>query len=258
MMREQSWAVDVRDVLPAIHVPTLVLHRVGNLSSISSMRGYLAEHIAGANLVELPGDDHLFQAGDIDAPLDEIEEFLTGVRVDRRNRPGARNGPVHRHRRVNQATRLGDRAGASCLIARPLVRRLARSLSGTRGQDHRRRHARNVRRAGRGRSNARRDPATPSGRSESGCGPAFTPAKSNIARTGHSGARGRHRRARMQPLAEADDVLVSRHRGRPRRRFRHHVRRPRGEHDSRACRAGAAALPRRRHLAGHAAARGSC
>jgi class 3 adenylate cyclase len=72
--------IDVRHVLPAIRVPTLILHRNGDrLTSIAQAR-VMAEHIVGARFVELPGDDHLFTVGDTDVILDEIEEFLTGVR----------------------------------------------------------------------------------------------------------------------------------------------------------------------------------
>jgi pimeloyl-ACP methyl ester carboxylesterase/class 3 adenylate cyclase len=72
--------LDIRHVLPAIRVPTLVLHRGGDaLVSVENGR-YLAEHIPGAKFVELPGDDHLPFVGDQDALIDEIEEFLTGVR----------------------------------------------------------------------------------------------------------------------------------------------------------------------------------
>ena len=72
--------MDCRDILPTIRVPTLVLHRTGDrVSSIEAGR-YLATHIAGAKLVELPGDDHAYTVGDVDAIIDEIEEFLTGVR----------------------------------------------------------------------------------------------------------------------------------------------------------------------------------
>jgi class 3 adenylate cyclase len=72
--------VDIRDVLPAIQAPTLVLHRRGDRMVDVEMGRYLADHIPGAKLVELEGDDHLFFTGDADALLDEIEEFLTGVR----------------------------------------------------------------------------------------------------------------------------------------------------------------------------------
>jgi class 3 adenylate cyclase len=72
--------IDVRHVLPVIRVPTLILHRVGDkLTSIDQAR-VIARGIAGAKLVELPGIDHHPTAGDADAIVDEIEEFLTGVR----------------------------------------------------------------------------------------------------------------------------------------------------------------------------------
>jgi pimeloyl-ACP methyl ester carboxylesterase len=72
--------LDVRHVLPSIRVPTLVVHRSGDrLLPVENGR-YLAANIPGARYVELPGDDHLPFAGDQDAILDEIEEFLTGVR----------------------------------------------------------------------------------------------------------------------------------------------------------------------------------
>jgi len=79
--------VDVRHVLPSIHVPTLVLHRRDERFVPIVNGRYLAEHIEGARLVELEGSDHLFFGGDFDAMLDEIEEFVTGqrqgVEVDR-------------------------------------------------------------------------------------------------------------------------------------------------------------------------------
>jgi class 3 adenylate cyclase len=72
--------IDVRDVLPAIRVPTLVVHRSGDRVVPVEAGRYLAEHIPDAKLVELPGDDHYPFAGDGDALLDEVEEFLTGSR----------------------------------------------------------------------------------------------------------------------------------------------------------------------------------
>ena len=70
---------DVRDVLPAINAPTLVLHRTGDrLTPIAGGRR-LAEAIPGARFVELPGNDHLVLV-DPDQVLDEVEEFLTGER----------------------------------------------------------------------------------------------------------------------------------------------------------------------------------
>ena len=71
---------DIRALLPSIDTPTLVLHRVDNDFLRVGHSRYLAEHIAGAKLVELPGRDHLPFAGNTDALLEEIEEFLTGTR----------------------------------------------------------------------------------------------------------------------------------------------------------------------------------
>ncbi len=70
----------MRSVLPLINTPTLVLHRVDNPLVLIGQGRYLAEHIAGAKLMELPGADHIPFAGDTDALLGEIEEFLTGTR----------------------------------------------------------------------------------------------------------------------------------------------------------------------------------
>ncbi len=72
--------IDVRHVLPAIRVPTLILHRTGDgMTSIENAR-YMAGRIPMAKLVELPGVDHIPWFGDTNAILDEVEEFLTGVR----------------------------------------------------------------------------------------------------------------------------------------------------------------------------------
>ena len=73
-------AIDVRDVLPSIQAPTTVIHRRADRMVRSQHGRYLAEHIPGARLVEVAGDDHLFYMGDSDAILAEIEEFLTGAR----------------------------------------------------------------------------------------------------------------------------------------------------------------------------------
>lgn len=72
--------IDVRDVLPAIRVPTLVIHRTGDRVIPVESGRYLAEHIADAKYAELPGVDHFPFVGDIDAIVDEVEEFLTGSR----------------------------------------------------------------------------------------------------------------------------------------------------------------------------------
>jgi class 3 adenylate cyclase len=74
---------DVRDVLPAIRVPTLVIHRAEAQGFRVEYGRYLAEHIPGAKYVELPGIDNLIWAGDQDAMIDEIQDFVTGVRPAR-------------------------------------------------------------------------------------------------------------------------------------------------------------------------------
>lgn len=73
---------DVRSALPAIQAPTLVLHRSGDPFAPVAHGRYLADHIAGARLVELPGCDHPHFVGDVDAVMDEIQQFLVGERGD--------------------------------------------------------------------------------------------------------------------------------------------------------------------------------
>ena len=72
--------IDVRDVLPTIRVPTLVLHRVGDRDVRVEEARWISQVIPGAKYVELPGDDHLIWGGDVDQVVDEVEEFLTGTR----------------------------------------------------------------------------------------------------------------------------------------------------------------------------------
>ena len=72
--------IDIRSILPTIRVPTLVLHRAGDQDVNVAEGRYIADRIPGARFVELPGDDHLVWLGDQGPLLDEIQEFLTGVR----------------------------------------------------------------------------------------------------------------------------------------------------------------------------------
>jgi pimeloyl-ACP methyl ester carboxylesterase/class 3 adenylate cyclase len=72
--------LDIRPVLPAVRVPTLVLHRVGDRVVDIAQGRMLAAAIPGARLVELPGADHYHWIGDADGIIEEIEEFVTGVR----------------------------------------------------------------------------------------------------------------------------------------------------------------------------------
>jgi len=71
---------DVRDVLPSIRVPTLVMHRTDDSFIQVEHSRYIASRIPGARYVELEGEENMFSLGDVEAVLGEIEEFLTGSR----------------------------------------------------------------------------------------------------------------------------------------------------------------------------------
>lgn len=72
--------LDCRAALPTIRTQTLVLHRTGNRYIRADNGRYLAEQIPGARFVPVPGDDHFFHAGDTEALLGPVQEFLTGTR----------------------------------------------------------------------------------------------------------------------------------------------------------------------------------
>jgi class 3 adenylate cyclase len=83
MARAVSAAVtfgDVREVLPRVQSPTLIMHRVESPFVTVEHGRYLHEHLPGSRFVELPGADTLYWVGDAAPMLDEIEEFITGVR----------------------------------------------------------------------------------------------------------------------------------------------------------------------------------
>ena len=79
-LSRMNYEIDIRHVLPAIRVPTLILHSRNDRTIDPESGRYLAAHIPGARYVDLAGIDHLPWGDDADAILDEIEEFLTGVR----------------------------------------------------------------------------------------------------------------------------------------------------------------------------------
>jgi class 3 adenylate cyclase len=72
--------IDIRAALPALDVPSLVLHRRDDRLVPPRQGEYLAERIPGARYVELEGADHLPTVGDQSTLLDEVEEFLVGSR----------------------------------------------------------------------------------------------------------------------------------------------------------------------------------
>lgn len=69
--------IDVRAILPQIRTPTLVLHRRGDRSISKENGRYLADQVPGAVYLELPGEDHVPWAGDIDAFVDAVAYFST-------------------------------------------------------------------------------------------------------------------------------------------------------------------------------------
>ncbi len=73
--------MDIRDALPAIRVPTLIVHARGDRVAPIEAGRYFAEHIPDARILELDSDDHWPYFGDADQVLGEVQEFLTGVRT---------------------------------------------------------------------------------------------------------------------------------------------------------------------------------
>jgi pimeloyl-ACP methyl ester carboxylesterase len=75
-----SFEIDIRGVLPALSVPTLVMHQTGDRVCRVENGRYLAEHIAGARYLELAGEDHIPWGPQMEAIVSEMQEFLTGDR----------------------------------------------------------------------------------------------------------------------------------------------------------------------------------
>jgi pimeloyl-ACP methyl ester carboxylesterase len=73
---------DVRAILPTIQVPTLVLHATDNPVEPVEQGRYIAEHIPGAALVELPFEDHLPFWEATDSVIENIERFTQQIRHD--------------------------------------------------------------------------------------------------------------------------------------------------------------------------------
>jgi class 3 adenylate cyclase len=72
--------IDVRSVLPTITVPTMVISRADPAAVPAAHRRYVADHIQGARYVEVAGADELMWAGDQDALVGEVLQFVTGAR----------------------------------------------------------------------------------------------------------------------------------------------------------------------------------
>jgi class 3 adenylate cyclase len=93
--------IDVRHVLPTIRVPALIFHAVGDAAVDVRYSRYMAERIPGVKYIELPSADHLPWHADADLVVDEVAEFLTGVR------------PVHEPDRVLATVLFTDIVGAT-------------------------------------------------------------------------------------------------------------------------------------------------
>src|SRR5262249_37687047 len=75
-----NMTIDIRAIVPAIRVPTLIVHRVKDaLIPVETSRD-LARLMPHAKYVELEGSEHYAFLGDVDAVVDEVENFLTGTR----------------------------------------------------------------------------------------------------------------------------------------------------------------------------------
>lgn len=75
-----TFSADVRWCLPDIACPTMVIARRDSYANMGEHGRYLAEHIAGARYLTVPGADLLPWAGEFESIVDEIEEFVTGAR----------------------------------------------------------------------------------------------------------------------------------------------------------------------------------
>jgi class 3 adenylate cyclase len=81
-LAKMNTQIDIRAILPTIHVPTLVLHRTGDRDANVEEGRWIAGQVPHARFAELDGEDHLPWVGDAESVLGEIEEFLTGARAD--------------------------------------------------------------------------------------------------------------------------------------------------------------------------------
>ena len=96
--------MDIRKILSTVRVPTLILHRSGDKEVNIEEGYYIRDRILGAKFVELQGDDHFPIVGDTDSIIDEVEEFVTGIR------------PVKVHDRILATVVFTDIVGSTEMI----------------------------------------------------------------------------------------------------------------------------------------------
>jgi class 3 adenylate cyclase len=134
LMRMNS-KIDVRHVLQAVRVPTLILHREGDTRVSVDAARYAARAIPNAKLLELPGIDHLIWVGNTEAVADAVAEFLTGSRADiDPDRVLATVLFTDIVDSTRRAAELGDRSWNTLLAQHDLIVR--RELSRFHGQEH--------------------------------------------------------------------------------------------------------------------------
>jgi class 3 adenylate cyclase len=122
---------DLSGILPCIRAPALILHREGDQHVRPGHARYLAERIPDARLVTLPGEDNEWFSGEVEPLLDEVEQFLTGIRrAPRSDRVLATILFTDIVGSSEQAARLGDAAWKDLLEAHE---RLLRSHIGSFG-----------------------------------------------------------------------------------------------------------------------------
>jgi len=123
---ELAYEADVREVLPTLEVPTLVLHRIGDRAVPIELGRELAELLPDADLVELEGDDHFQYAGDVATWMDEVERFVTGSvspRVPPETRPAISIRTLGRFSVIRDGEEVQTSAWGSRL-ARQILKRL--------------------------------------------------------------------------------------------------------------------------------------
>lgn len=198
--------IDVRAALPAIHVPTLVLARDGDLAFTVEESKRMADQIHGARFVSFPGVDHFFWVGDQDQLLDEVERFVASVRSEEADSTGCSPpccSPTSSDRRRgprSSATAAGARSSSG--ITAPY----GRSSAGSEGMRSIRRATGSSRRSTglRAPCGARRRSAMPSGTLGS--------------RFARECTRGRSRRSRARSAGSPSTLARGSRRSRPRLR----------------------------------------
>jgi pimeloyl-ACP methyl ester carboxylesterase len=152
-LRQMNLEIDIRNVLPTIRVPTLVLHRTGDRYVPVDVSRFVAEQIPGALFQELDGIDHIPWVGDADALVAAVREFVKRVAREavgtNRTRPRPRHRSLHGHRRLDREGSNARRCALERAPARaPLTRaRAARSFPRPRDRHGRRRLLCELRRA---------------------------------------------------------------------------------------------------------------